>query len=78
VSDELIGDEPAVDEAAFAATQRLIRVTALRGTPLDDDSCSNCRYFLEPGEPLAFCWHEKFQILVSAQWWCHHWEMPEA
>lgn len=69
--------EPDVDEAAFAASQRLIRLTALRGTPLDGDSCANCHYYLEPGEPLAFCWQEKFQSLVGADWWCHFWEMPE-
>jgi hypothetical protein len=68
--------EPEVDEAAFAATQRLIRVTALRGTPLDGDSCANCHFYLERGEPFSFCWQEKFQTLVGADWWCHHWEMP--
>lgn len=69
--------QPNVDEAKFAAVQRLIRLTALRGTPVEGDSCGNCQYFLEPGEPMAFCWHEKFQTLVGADWWCQHWEMVE-
>lgn len=70
--------EPQVDEAAFAAAQRLIRLTALRGTPVDDDRCSTCYYYLEPDEPLAFCWHEKFQCLVGQDWWCQHWEMIDS
>jgi hypothetical protein len=69
--------EPTVDEAKFEQTQRLIRLVALRGSPLDDDSCSSCLYYLEPGNDLAFCWHEKLQVLVSSNWWCHHWEMTE-
>ncbi len=68
--------EPTVDEAKFETTQRVIRVAALRGTPLDDDSCATCLYFLEPENPFAFCWHEKLQILVGSNWWCQHWEMP--
>jgi hypothetical protein len=72
-----MSDEPTVDEAAFEKVQRLIRVTALRGTPLEGDSCANCFYFLEPGAPLSFCWHEKFQTLVGAEWWCQYWEMTE-
>jgi len=71
-----VTDEPVVDEEALKATQRLVRLTALRGSPVDDDCCATCRYYLEPGEPLAFCWHDKFQILVGADWWCQHWEMP--
>jgi hypothetical protein len=69
--------EPVVDEAAFQTIQRTIKVTALRGTPFEGDSCANCFYFLEPGEPFAFCWQEKFQMLVGAEWWCQHWEMAE-
>ena len=46
-------EDAVVDEEAFAATQRLIRVSALRGEPVEGDSCANCYYFLEPGEPLG-------------------------
>jgi hypothetical protein len=67
--------EPAVDEARFNEAQRIRKLTALRGTPLDGDSCGTCYYYLEPGAHLAFCWHEKLQILVASQWWCQHWEM---
>ena len=69
--------EPAVDEARFAETQRIEKVAALRGTPLDEDRCGTCYYFLDPDSDLAFCWHEKLQILVGSQWWCHFWEMRE-
>ena len=69
--------EPIVDEARFEEFQRVAKLTALRGTPLEGDSCANCYYYLEPGADLSFCWHEKVQILVSSQWWCHYWEMPE-
>jgi hypothetical protein len=69
--------EPAVDEAKYQAAQRVAKVSALRGTPLDDDRCATCFYYLERAAPLSFCWHEKLQILVGADWWCHYWEMPE-
>jgi len=69
--------EPEVDEARFADVQRVVKVAALKATPLDDDSCNNCLYYLEPGEGFAFCWHEKLQVLVGATWWCHFWEMRE-
>ena len=68
---------PEVDVARFAEAQRVVKVAALRGTPLEGDRCGNCYYFLEPGADLAFCWHEKLQILVGASWWCHFWEMTE-
>jgi len=67
--------EPTVDEARFNETQRTRKLTALRGVPLDGDSCATCYYYLEPGADLSFCWHEKLQMLVGSQWWCHHWEM---
>jgi hypothetical protein len=71
-------DEPVIDEVAFQAVQRRIRLTALRGTPVDGDRCGNCHYYLEPDAPLSFCWQEKFQILVGADWWCQHWEMIDS
>jgi hypothetical protein len=69
--------EPVVDEARFAEAQRVVKVAALRGSPLDDDRCGNCLYYLDAGEDLSFCWHEKLQVLVGADWWCHFWEMRE-
>jgi hypothetical protein len=71
-------EDAVVDEEAFAASQRLIRLAALRGEPVEGDSCANCYYYLEPGAPLAFCWQEKLQTLVGASWWCHYWEMTDA
>jgi hypothetical protein len=69
--------EPEVDEERFAAMQRAAKVSALRGSPLDGDRCATCYYYLEPDADLAFCWQEKLQILVGADWWCHYWEMAE-
>jgi hypothetical protein len=70
--------EPEVDEARFAEVQRIAKLTALRGEPMDDDHCRQCLYYLDPSSDLAFCWHEKLQILVGANWWCHYWEMRDA
>ena len=78
MSEPTSGVEPTVDEARFAETQRLIKLTALRGSPIEGDSCENCLYYLEPGADLSFCWHEKLQTLVAPQWWCHYWEMTDA
>ena len=67
-----------VDEVRFAEAQRVAKVAALRGTPLDDDHCRSCFYYLDPTADLAFCCHEKLQILVGADWWCHYWEMRDS
>ncbi|HEY2330444.1 MAG TPA: hypothetical protein VGH94_00865 [Acidimicrobiales bacterium] len=72
-----MSDAPDVDEVAFERAQRAVKVAALRGTPLEGDSCANCYYYLEPEADLAFCWQEKLQILVGKDWWCHFWEMTE-
>ena len=69
--------EPEVDEARFQQAQRALKISALQASPSDDDRCGNCFYFLEPGGDLSFCWHEKLQILVGADWWCHYWEMAD-
>jgi hypothetical protein len=69
--------EPTVDEAKFQSAQRVVKVAALRGAPLDGDSCATCLYYLEPDAELAYCWHEKLQVNVGANWWCHFWEMTE-
>jgi hypothetical protein len=74
-SESAPGGEPQVDEARFADAQRLIRLTALRGSPVEGDSCANCYYYLQLSADLAFCWHEKLQTLVGSEWWCHYWEM---
>jgi hypothetical protein len=68
---------PEIDEARFEATQRIVKVAALRPTPLDDDSCGTCLYYLEPENGLSFCWHAKLHVLVDARWWCHFWEMRD-
>jgi hypothetical protein len=67
--------ENGVNEARLKEAQRIVRVAALRGSPVDGDRCGDCYYYLEPGADLAFCWHEKLQILVGTDWWCHYFEM---
>ena len=70
--------EPEVDEAKFQQAQRARKISALQAIPSDGDSCTTCFYYLEPESELAFCWHEKLQILVGAGWWCHYWEMADS
>ena len=70
-------EDAVVDEERFAAAQKLIKVAALRGSPVDDGCCANCFYYLEPESELSYCWHEQFQTLVGANWWCHYWEMND-
>ncbi|MDE3205026.1 MAG: hypothetical protein KGQ66_12515 [Acidobacteriota bacterium] len=69
--------EPEVDEVRFAAAQRLVKLSALRTSPIDDDRCATCLYYLELDQGPAFCWHEKLQTLVGPEWWCHFWEMTD-
>ena len=69
--------EPDIDEARFGAAQRVIKLAALRGSPMEEDRCGTCLYYLEPDDNLSFCWQEKVQILVGSQWWCHFWEMRD-
>lgn len=66
--------EVVVDDERLREAQRIVRIAALRGVPLDGDRCRDCYYYLDPGADLAFCWHEKLQILVGADWWCHYFE----
>jgi len=70
-------EDAVVDEERFAAASKLIKVAALRGSPVDDGCCQNCLYYLDPSEEISFCWQEKFQTLVGATWWCHFWEMTD-
>ena len=70
--------EPEVDEQKFQQAQRALKISALQPAPSDGDSCHDCLYYLERDDELAFCWHEKLQILVGATWWCHYWEMAES
>ena len=46
-------EDAVVDEERFAAAQKLIKVAALRGSPVDDGCCANCFYYLEPEAELS-------------------------
>jgi hypothetical protein len=72
-----MGAAPEVDEAQFQQMQRVRQRSALTAHPVEGDSCSQCYYYLEPGDPISFCWHEKVSILVGSEWWCQFWEMAE-
>jgi hypothetical protein len=65
--------------------QRIVDATGLRGDrdasrPGDDLArrCSGCRYYLNPSDALAYCWHPELRVLVGAAWRCqHHDPAPE-
>jgi hypothetical protein len=46
----------------------------LRGAPLGDQRCENCRYYLEDTADISYCWHPKLRMLVGARWWCQWWD----
>jgi hypothetical protein len=60
--------EPDVD-LAVAAQQRLGETLLARSEP-DGPACGRCRFFLNPGHPLAYCWHPAQRSLVDAAWVC--------
>lgn len=78
--DDLPQLEPkAVDEKHANALQTLTSAVTLKGVPYDDQRCDNCHYYhMDPDNPdtdtkIAYCWHEKVQILVGDEWWCERW-----
>lgn len=48
--------------------------TNLRGVPEGDQDCSNCHFYADPAKEVAYCWHDKLEIMVGAKWWCDRWE----
>ncbi len=79
-SDDLTVLEPKpVDEQNTAALQKLADEVTLKAVPYDDQRCDNCHFYhMDPAKPtdakIAYCWHEKLQVLVGAEWWCERWE----
>jgi hypothetical protein len=69
---DLVGPtDPVEDDVqlAVAAQQRLGETSLARS---DDPirSCGRCRFFLNPGHQLAYCWHPAQRSLVDAAWVC--------
>ncbi len=79
-SDNLTVLEPKpVDEKNTEALAKLADATTLKGVPYDNQNCKNCHFYhQDPSNPtdasIAYCWHEKLQILVGESWWCDRWE----
>jgi hypothetical protein len=75
------------DEQEAIRLQRIVDTTGLRAdggsaASLTADGqavrCSSCRYYLNPRDALAYCWHPQLQLLVGAGWRCeHHDPAPE-
>jgi cytochrome P450 len=68
-----VDESPRIDEARFQDVQRVISEAALTGRPTMGQRCSGCHFYLESADPMAFCWHERVQLLVGEDWWCHFW-----
>lgn len=56
-------------QLAVAAQQRLGE-TLLARSQDPTRVCARCRYFLNPGHELAYCWHPTQRSLVDAAWVC--------
>ena len=68
--------EEADVELAVAAQLRLGETLLARS---DDPAraCGRCRFFLNPGHDLAFCWHPEQRSLVDAAWTCRAFDRDE-
>jgi|GEM_PF-591732 len=66
-----------IDEKIQLGLHYLAHNAGLKGRPSGNERCSNCRYYLEPDEPLSYCWHMKLRILVDDDWWCRWWQGNE-
>lgn len=67
--------QPTEDDERLA--EQFLRIkdeTNLRGKPEGDQRCDNCHFYEQVDKDIAFCWHEKLEILVGADWWCDRWE----
>jgi hypothetical protein len=83
VTDAAAPDPTEEDEHEALRLQRILDTTELRAhdTGLGGDAtsrCGSCRYYLNPGDALAYCWHPQLRILVGSSWRCrHHAPAPE-
>jgi hypothetical protein len=80
-------DPTARDEDEAIRLQQLVEAVVLTSTATGTDgagpadgrpACRSCRHYLNPDDPLAYCWHPDLRILVDAAWSCrHHDRTPE-
>lgn len=59
------------DVARAVAAQRRLGDTELGRSRDPRRACGGCRYYLNPGHDLAYCWHPGQRALVDASWVCH-------
>lgn len=63
--------DPAEDDVQLAvAAQQRLGETLLARSDEPSRSCGRCRFFLNPGHQLAYCWHPAQRSLVDAAWVC--------
>jgi hypothetical protein len=78
-------DPTELDEEEAIRLQRIVDAAGLgagSGAAPEHDGqeerCTSCRYYLNPGDALAYCWHPELRVLVGADWRCqHHDPAPE-
>jgi hypothetical protein len=75
-------DPTAQDEDEAIRLLQLVGTVGLTSLQATDDGpradCGSCRHYLNPGDPLAYCWHPNLRMLVDAGWSCrHHDRAPE-
>ena len=70
-------DREAQMEQENQELQALIREARLKGSPSGEQRCDTCRFYVGEYKQIAYCDHEKLEILVGADWWCQWWEAKE-
>lgn len=58
------------DVARAVAAQRRLGDTGLVRSQDPARRCGRCRFYLNPGHELAYCWHPQQRSLVDASWVC--------
>jgi hypothetical protein len=68
-----------IDEQNWLQLKDLLERATLKGKPNGEERCDNCFYYLNPDDPISYCWHQQLRILVGGEWWCQWWEaIPES
>jgi hypothetical protein len=70
VEPEAPADPEEQDVVRAVAAQRRLGDTELGRSPDPERACGRCRFYLNPGHDLAYCWHPEQRSLVDAAWVC--------